>query len=275
LSKIDELLSIMKDLRHPEHGCPWDLEQTFSSIAPYTIEEAYEVAEAIQRRDMEELQEELGDLLFQVVFHAELAAEQGCFDFSGVVDGIVEKMLRRHPHVFGNASIDDAKAQTHAWEQHKQAERLQKRQKQSGTLEPGLLDGVPLALPALTRAVKLQRRAARVGFDWTSLPPIFEKIAEELEEVKQEIAQPANRQHLEAEIGDLFFAVSNLARHLEIDPETALRSSNAKFERRFRTIERLAKDRNRSVDTMTLDELEALYQQVKQTEKAVRNEETG
>ncbi|MCI0504679.1 MAG: nucleoside triphosphate pyrophosphohydrolase [Gammaproteobacteria bacterium] len=257
----------MKELRHPEHGCPWDIEQTFNSIAPYTIEEAYEVADAIQRHDMDDLKEELGDLLFQVVFHTQMAAEQSCFDFDGVVTSIVEKMLRRHPHVFGGAKIKDAKSQTHAWEKHKHAERQQKLHGKAGTEKPGILDGIPIALPALTRAVKLQRRAARIGFDWTSLPPVFEKIAEELEEVKTEIRQQADRQQIEAEIGDLFFAVTNLARHLEIDPETALRSSNTKFERRFRAIETLAGEQNRRLDGMTLDEMEKLYQQIKQAEK--------
>jgi MazG family protein len=257
----------MKELRDPEHGCPWDIEQTFSSIAPYTIEEAYEVADAIQRHDMGELKEELGDLLFQVVFHAQMATEQSCFDFDDVVTGIVEKMLRRHPHVFGDAKIKDAKAQTHAWEKHKHAERQQKSRGKVVTEKPSILDGIPIALPALTRAVKLQRRAARVGFDWTTLPPIFEKIVEELEEVKAEIRAQADRQQIEAEIGDLFFAVSNLARHLEIDPETALRSSSAKFERRFQAIETLAREQNRRLEDMTLDEMETLYQQIKQTEK--------
>jgi MazG family protein len=257
----------MKDLRNPERGCPWDREQTFLSIAPYTIEEAYEVADAIHHNDMNELREELGDLLFQVVFHAQMAAEAGCFDFEDVVEGIVDKMLRRHPHVFGDAKIKDAKAQTHAWEKHKHAERQQKLQKQAGQREPSALDGVPVSLPAITRAVKLQRRAARVGFDWSSLPPIFEKIMEELEEVKREIQQQAGNQLIQDEVGDLLFAVTNLARHLEVDPESAMRHSNAKFERRFRSIENLAREQGRQLEEMTAEEMEVLYQLVKQSEK--------
>lgn len=266
MSSIDRLLNIMKELRHPEHGCPWDLEQSFSSIAPYTIEEAYEVAEAIQRDDMPELQEELGDLLFQVVFHAQIASEMGEFCFDDVVNSIVEKMLRRHPHVFGDAKVKDAREQSHAWEKHKHAERQQKLQMQTDQETPSVLDGVPVALPAITRAVKLQRRAARVGFDWSSLPPIFEKIVEELDEVQQEIMQQADHNLIEDEIGDLFFAVSNLARHLEVDPETAVRRSSAKFERRFRSIEAMAREQQQSLEKMTLDEMETLYQQVKQAE---------
>lgn len=270
MSKIDNLLNIMKELRNPERGCPWDLEQTFSSVAPYTIEEAYEVAEAIQKGDTDELQEELGDLLFQVVFHAQMAEEQGLFGFDDVVNSIVEKMVSRHPHVFGDAEVKDARAQTHAWEKHKHLERQKKLENQPEQQDPSILDGVPIALPAITRAVKLQRRAARVGFDWSSLPPIFEKIEEELDEVKQEIDLQAEQQLIEDEIGDLFFAVSNLARHLDIDPETAVRRSNAKFERRFRSIERLASETNQELQEMTLDEMEMLYQEVKQAENKER-----
>lgn len=267
MSNIDKLLRIMKELRDPQRGCPWDREQTFSSVAPYTIEEAYEVADAIHHNDMDELREELGDLLFQVVFHAEMAAEAGRFSFDDVVDSIVDKMLRRHPHVFGDAKVADARAQTHAWEKHKHAERQQKLQKRSAQTEPSTLDGVPVALPAISRAVKLQRRAARVGFDWTSLPPIFEKILEELEEVKREIEQQADHQLIQDEVGDLLFAVTNLARHLDVDPETAVRYSNAKFERRFHSIEKLAREQGRQLDEMTAEEMEILYQQVKQSEK--------
>lgn len=264
MTSIDKLLNVMKELRDPDHGCPWDREQTFQTIAPYTIEEAYEVSDAIQKEDMLELQDELGDLLFQVVFHAQIAAEQERFDFSDVVNSIVDKMHRRHPHVFGDEQIEDARAQTHAWEKHKHAERQQKK---STAVQLSLLDGIPVALPALTRAVKLQRRAARAGFDWTSIPPILAKIIEELDEVKQEIEQQADHQHIEDEIGDLFFAVSNLARHLEIDPETSIRRSNAKFERRFKAVEALALRQDKQLDKMTIDEMEVLYQQVKQSEK--------
>ena len=264
MSSINKLLLIMKELRDPNNGCPWDKEQTFSTIAPYTIEEAYEVSDAVQRGDMRELQDELGDLLFQVVFHSQLAAEQEYFDFNDVVRSIVEKMRRRHPHVFGDVQIADAKAQTQAWEKHKQAERQQKKQT---TMPVSHLDGVPVALPALTRAVKLQKRAARVGFDWDSVSPILEKIIEELNEVKQEIEQQSDHQLIEDEIGDLFFAVSNLARHLEIDPETSIRRSNAKFERRFKAVEALAMNQDKHLENMNIDEIETLYQQVKQMEK--------
>jgi ATP diphosphatase len=268
LSQIDNLLSIMKQLRDPESGCPWDQQQTFASIAPYTLEEAYEVVDAIQRHDWDELQDELGDLLFQVVFHSQMAAETQKFDFEDVVRGIVDKMRRRHPHVFGDEQIDDAQQQTQAWEQHKEAERRQKQQGAygEGGGVPGILDGVPVALPALTRAVKLQKRAARVGFDWPALEPIFDKIIEELEEVKAEIARNAEKELIEGEIGDLFFAVSNLARQLDIDPERATRLSNAKFESRFRGMEQLARQQKQSPHDLSLDELEVLYQQVKSQE---------
>jgi len=264
LASVEELLSIMRKLRDPDNGCPWDREQTFASIAPYTIEEAYEVADAIQRDDMPHLCEELGDLLFQVVFHAQMAAESGFFDFEDVVSSIVTKMRRRHPHVFGNEQIADAREQTLAWEQHKESERQQKK---SINTNHSILDGVPITLPGLTRAVKLQKRAARVGFDWTSVTPIFEKIVEELNEVKHEVDHQAARKLVEEEIGDLFFAVANLARHLDIDPETAVRRSNNKFEQRFKSVEKLAGEQNRQVAHMSLDEMEELYQQVKRSEK--------
>jgi len=215
---MDKLVNIMKELRNPEKGCPWDIEQTFSTIAPYTIEEAYEVADAIQRQNMEDLREELGDLLFQVVFHAQMAAEIDAFGIDDVVNGIVEKMLRRHPHVFGDEQIDNAEQQTVAWEAHKAAEREKKGQNER--LEPSILDGIPVTLPGLTKAVKLQKRAARVGFDWSSVSDIFLKINEELEEVRHEIEERAAKERVEDEIGDLLFAVTNLARHLNIDPES-------------------------------------------------------
>ena len=265
MTSLEKLLNIMKRLRDPQNGCPWDREQTFATIAPYTIEEAYEVSDAIQRDNMPELCEELGDLLFQVVFHAQMASEKGCFDFEAVSKGIVEKMLRRHPHVFGDEQIADAEAQTQAWEQHKAAERQRKQQNNSNA--PSLLDDVPVSLPGLTRAVKLQKRAARVGFDWHSITPIFDKIREELDEVKQEIDKNASHELVEDEIGDLFFAVSNLARHLGVDPESAIRRSNRKFEQRFKSIEQLASVENKNLAEMTLDEMEVLYQHVKRSEK--------
>ena len=253
----------MKHLRDPEQGCPWDLKQNFSSIAPYTIEEAYEVADAIERQDMADLQEELGDLLFQVVFHAQMAQEEGHFAFGDVVASVCDKMERRHPHVFGDAQIDDADQQTEAWETFKAEERRNKQ----ATTEPGsILDGVGVKLPALMRAEKLQKRAARAGFDWPDIAPVVEKIHEELEEVKRELPVRGEKTALEMEIGDLLFAVVNLARHAQVDPESALRKSNAKFERRFRAIETEILERGETLEKTHLDTMEAIYQQIKQNE---------
>ncbi|HEX4079810.1 MAG TPA: nucleoside triphosphate pyrophosphohydrolase [Rhizomicrobium sp.] len=256
---IAELLAIMRQLRDPERGCPWDREQNFRTIAPYTIEEAYEVAGAIEEEDWPALKEELGDLLFQVVFHAQMADEQGLFDFADIAKAIAEKMLRRHPHVFADAAgIETASAQTIAWEDHKSRERTAKQR--------GLLDDVPTALPALLRALKLQQRAARVGFDWDSAPKVVEKIAEEAGEIAQARDSGAPREKLEDEIGDLLFAVANLARHLGVDPETALRSTNAKFVRRFREIESALARQDRSLTEASLAEMEALWQAAKAKE---------
>ena len=233
---IGRLLQIMARLRTPRGGCPWDLEQNFATIAPYTIEEAYEVADAIDRGDMASLKDELGDLLFQVVFHAQMASEAGDFGFGDVVRNISDKMLRRHPHVFGDASIATAEAQTTAWETHKAAER-QARAEAEGRA-PSVLDGVAAGLPALSRAIKLQNRAARVGFDWPDIAPVFDKISEEIGELRAELAaDSSNLNRLEDELGDVLFVLANLARHLKVDPEAALRRTNAKFERRFQRIE--------------------------------------
>ncbi len=231
---IGRLLAIMAQLRNPEGGCPWDLEQDFATIAPYTIEEAYEVVDAITRADLESLKDELGDLLFQVVFHARMAEERGAFAFADVTRTISDKMVRRHPHVFGAAEVANSEAQTVAWEAHKAAERAAAK---AAGRPAGTLDGVALALPALMRAIKLQNRAARVGFDWPSLAPVFDKLQEELGEVEAEIAAGSPPDRLEDEIGDVLFVVANIARHLKVDPEAALRRTNAKFERRFRKIE--------------------------------------
>jgi len=259
-SDISTLLEIMRRLRDPVGGCPWDIEQTFATIAPYTIEEAYEVAGAIEDENWPALKDELGDFLFQVVFHAQMAAEKKLFDFGDVVSAIVEKMIRRHPHVFeGNARLDSAEAQTVAWEEHKKKERAEKAL--------GLLDDVPRALPALLRAVKLQKRAASVGFDWDSAPKVVEKIAEEAHEIVEAQAQGADTAKLEEELGDLLFAVANLARHLKIDPETALRSTNAKFIRRFGYIEKTLAARGVKPGDATLDEMEALWQDAKKSER--------
>ncbi|HEX3431705.1 MAG TPA: nucleoside triphosphate pyrophosphohydrolase [Rhizomicrobium sp.] len=256
---VSRLLEIMRRLRDRESGCPWDVEQTFATIAPYTIEEAYEVAGAIEAQDWPALKEELGDLLLQVVFHAQMAAEDGLFDFRDVVVAISDKMLRRHPHVFGETKgIDSAAAQTAAWEEHKSRERAARRN--------GLLDDVPAALPALLRALKLQQRAATVGFDWDSPSRVVEKIAEEAAEIAEAQASGAPVERLKDEVGDLLFAAANLARHLGVDPETALRSTNAKFVRRFGQIEKALAERGRSTAEASLDEMEALWQAAKASE---------
>jgi ATP diphosphatase len=252
---IDRLLAIMARLRDPVQGCPWDREQDFATIAPYTIEEAYEVADAIERNDMRGLKDELGDLLFQVVFHARMAEEAGLFGFDDVAKAITDKMERRHPHVFGDVEISSVAAQNEAWEAHKAAER-----QASGGAE-SVLDGVALALPALLRAAKISRRAARIGFDWPNARAVIPKLAEEIAELEAELDQGADAAVVEEEMGDLLFAAANLARKLDIEPETALRRATAKFERRFRRVETLAAERGIGPD---LDALEALWQEVKE-----------
>jgi ATP diphosphatase len=262
---MERLLQVMARLRDPDRGCPWDLEQDFASIAPYTIEEAYEVADAIARGDLAHLRDELGDLLLQVVYHAQMAKEAGLFDFDQVAAAIADKMIRRHPHVFGTAEVDGARAQSRAWETVKAAERASKAEAAAGS--HGVLDDVPLALPALVRAAKLQRRAARVGFDWPEATQVLDKIDEEIAELRTELQGQANQDRLSDEVGDLLFAVVNLARHLEVDGETALRQANAKFERRFRAIEEALRARGRRLEDASLDELEALWQQAKAAER--------
>ncbi len=252
-------------LRDPKTGCPWDQEQDFASIAPYTIEEAYEVAEAIDRQDMAALRDELGDLLLQVVYHAQMADEAGHFTFADVAAGINEKMVRRHPHVFAEASVGDAKAQTRAWEAQKAAERAEKEAKEGEGAGASTLDGVAAALPALLRAEKLQKRAARVGFDWPDREGVFAKISEETAELKAELAKKVPEP--QEELGDLLFACVNLARHLDVDAESALRLANAKFERRFRRIEALLKEAHETIEEATLERLEALWEQVKAEER--------
>jgi nucleoside triphosphate diphosphatase len=261
---LPRLLEVMARLRDPVRGCPWDREQSFRTIAPYTIEEAYEVAEACERGDAAALKDELGDLLFQVVFHARMAEEDGLFAFNDVACAITEKMLRRHPHVFGDAVVADAAAQTVAWEEHKAAERAKAAPAHGPA---GALDGVGIGFSALTRALKLQRRAARVGFDWPEVPPIFDKIDEEIGELRREIASDAAPARLEDEIGDLLFAVVNLARRLAIDPEQALRGTCRKFERRFRHMEAALAGEGSAPMERSLAELEALWQRAKAEEK--------
>ncbi|MBL8297104.1 MAG: nucleoside triphosphate pyrophosphohydrolase [Rhodanobacteraceae bacterium] len=235
MSSIDDLLAIMAALRDPDRGCPWDLQQTFATIAPYTIEESYEVADAIDRGDMPALCDELGDLLFQVVFHAQMASEAGQFGFADVVTAICSKMRRRHPHVFGEAAITDAQAQTLAWEAHKRAERAAR-----GEDDRSILAGISHGMPEWQRALKLQKRAATVGFDWPDVAPVIDKLHEEIEEVRDEFAAGANPSRLTDEIGDLLFVCVNIARHARVDVSAALRHANAKFERRFRRMEQLA-----------------------------------
>jgi ATP diphosphatase len=256
---VSRLLEIMRRLRDPRSGCPWDVEQTFATIAPYTIEEAYEVAGAIEEEDWSGLKEELGDLLLQVVFHARMADERALFDFQDVVLSITDKMLRRHPHVFGEEKgIETAAAQTAAWEEHKSRERAARR--------TGLLEDVPTALPALLRALKLQQRASTVGFDWDSAPKVVEKIAEEAAEIADAEKCGASPDRLQDEIGDLLFAVANLARHLGVDPESALRSTNTKFMRRFGEIEKALAAQNRTPGETSLEEMESLWQAAKASE---------
>jgi MazG family protein len=257
---IERLLAIMARLRDPERGCPWDREQNFATIAPYTIEEAYEVADAIARESMAELKDELGDLLFQVVFHARMAEEAGHFAFGDVADAISDKMERRHPHVFGDVEIRDAAQQTVAWEAHKAAERGAKNEGK------GALAGVPIALPALLRAEKLGKRAARVGFDWPDPAAVLEKVREETAEIEAAVKDKEPEERIGQEIGDLLFAAAQLARHYRINPETALRDANARFERRFGHVEHALAAKGRSPAESNMDELESLWGEAKKAE---------
>lgn len=260
---IDRLLSIMARLRDPQSGCPWDVKQSFATIAPYTIEEAYEVADAIEQGDMQALKDELGDLLLQVVFHARMAEEDGHFSFADVAEAISDKMVSRHPHVFGDHKADTPDEVKVTWEDQKARERAAKAAARGNGETASALDGVTAALPALLRAEKLQKRAARVGFDWPMVAPVFEKIEEEVGEIREVIDEGGDPDKLEDEVGDLLFAAVNLSRHLGVDPEAALRRSNAKFERRFRAMETLLAADGQKADDQSLDALEALWQAVK------------
>ena len=261
------LIDIMAKLRDKNTGCAWDVAQNFSTIAPYTIEEAYEVADAIQRADMDELKEELGDLLFQVVFHSQMAREAGAFEITDVVEAINAKMIRRHPHVFGDESSRTEDQQVAAWEVIKAQERAAKGQPEDPA---SALDGVALALPALLRAEKLQKRAARVGFDWTEADDIFDKLAEETGEVREAI-ETGDPDKIEDELGDLLFVAANLSRRLNVDPEQALRRANAKFERRFRAMEGLAEQDGQDFAALDIDAQESLWQRVKQQERVTQD----
>ena len=271
---IGRLIEIMAALRNPDRGCPWDVEQSFASIVPYTIEEAYEVADAIERGDTEDLREELGDLLLQVVFHARMAEEAGLFDFGGVVDAITAKLIRRHPHVFGDAGGLDSKAVKALWGSIKAEEkrvRAEARRSAGARAEApsGALGDVPLSLPALSRALKLQEKAGKVGFDWDDVGAVVAKLREEVAEVEAEIGD-RSAERLSDEVGDLLFAAVNLARHLDVDPEAALRGANAKFERRFAHIERRLAEGGRKPEGADLDEMDALWLEAKRFERRQR-----
>lgn len=264
---IDDLLRIMAALRDPQSGCPWDVQQNFATIAPYTIEEAYEVADAIDHNDMVALRDELGDLLLQVVFHARMAQETGAFDFAGVVAAICEKMISRHPHVFPDAEgkvekVGNAAAQTVAWDEHKRRERAA-----AGAVDTSVLAGIPRGLPEWQRALKLQKRAARVGFDWSDPRPVLDKLAEEIGEVRHELDHGADAARLTDEIGDVLFVGVNLARLAKVDWSAALRTANAKFERRFRRMEALAAADGATLDGMSLAEQDAYWDRAKAEEK--------
>jgi ATP diphosphatase len=267
---IADLLAIMARLRDPDGGCPWDVRQTFATIAPYTIEEAYEVADAIDRNDMSDLRDELGDLLLQVVFHARMAQEQGAFAFADVVAAISDKMLRRHPHVFAGGSVEDVEAQAREWEEHKRRER-----DAAGHEDGSALAGIARGLPEWQRALKLQKRAATVGFDWPGPEPVIAKLHEEIDEVRVEFAAVAAdpgdvraRDRLEDEIGDLLFVCANVARHAKVDPGSALRRANAKFERRFRAMEALAAADGTPLSVLPLQAQDRYWDRAKAAEKA-------
>jgi MazG family protein len=257
----------MAALRHPETGCPWDLQQDFASIAPYTLEEAYEVTDAIERSNMEDLKEELGDLLLQVVFHARMAEEAALFSFDDVVEAISDKMIRRHPHVFNDGTADNADAVRKSWEEIKAEEKAAKSKAAADTLPNSLMNDIPLTLPGLSRAVKMQNRAARIGFDWPDIEPVFDKLHEEIDEVRAAITSGA-QDAMEDEVGDLLFVVANIARHLKIDPEKAVRRTNGKFIARFKHVETLAVQSGK--DDLTLEELEAFWQSAKKAKKDAR-----
>lgn len=262
MQEIEQLQTIMKALRDPVNGCPWDIEQDFSTIAPYTVEEAYEVADAIERNDMEDLKSELGDLLFQVIYHSRMAEEAGEFVFQDVVNQINEKLVRRHPHVFADEKVEDLKQLGQRWEQHKQQERDKKNGKEN--CNNSVLNGITSALPALRWSHKIQKRAAATGFDWPDLNPVFEKLDEELAELKAEIAQQNNQTRILDEFGDVLFVCVNLAMHLDINAEQALRYANRKFISRFSMMEQLMISDDRKFDDCNLEQMEVYWQKSKQ-----------
>ncbi|MHA2784594.1 nucleoside triphosphate pyrophosphohydrolase [Vibrio harveyi] len=261
---IEQLEQIMAKLRDPESGCPWDLKQTFDTIVPHTIEETYEVVDAIQNRDWSNLQEELGDLLFQVIFYSQMAKEQGLFEFSDVVETISEKLTRRHPHVFSEVEFDSEEAINANWEAEKAKEKAQ-----LGKAEESILDSIPNSLPALSRATKIQKKCAKFGFDWGSLGPVVGKVQEEIEEVMEEVLQiTPDEEKVELELGDLLFATVNLSRHLGKDPEVALAKANLKFSKRFKGVETKVAAHGKQLTDFTLDELDSMWDEVKREERS-------
>lgn len=261
MDNVQKLIEVMARLRDPAGGCPWDLQQTFASLIPFTLEEAYEVADCIERGALDDLRDELGDLLFQVVFYARLAEERGLFGFDEVAAAIVDKLVRRHPHVFGDAAVDDARQQSAAWEAHKARERHAAAGEAAGALH-----GVSRTLPALVRAQKLQRRAARVGFDWSDMAGVFAKLDEEIEELRAELDSGADAQRVEDELGDLLFTCVNLVRHAGLDAETALRRANRKFERRFTAMERTLRDQGVELEQADAERLDTAWRAVKDSD---------
>ncbi len=265
-NNIEQLLTIMQQLRNPEGGCPWDKKQTFQSIVTHTIEEAYEVADAIEKKDFTELKSELGDLLFQVVFYAQLAKEQNLFEFKDIIDTLSEKLIRRHPHVFSESEFADEQAVDANWEAEKEKERALKAQTENK--QESVLDNIPSALPALNRAYKIQKRCARVGFDWNTLTPVVDKIKEEIDEVlvevqRDDLSEQQKQARIEDELGDLLFANVNLVRHLHCNPEQVLRQANNKFEKRFRLVELQVLKQGRQMADCSLQELERIWQEIK------------
>lgn len=263
MDEIKTLLKIMSDLRNPDGGCPWDVKQTFESIAAYTVEEAYEVADAIERKDMDELKSELGDLLFQVVFHAQMASEKKQFDFVDVVNAINNKLIRRHPHVFAGKKTADEEELYRDWENHKKKERAEKEKLDESDQIKSYLDGIASSMPALRWSEKLQKRAAHHGFDWQSIAPVFDKLQEEIDELKAEIIIEDNQERITDEMGDILFASVNLSRHLGVNPEQALRDSNRKFMSRFKVVEQLLSEDGRQMEECSVVELEEYWQRVK------------
>ncbi|ORU89756.1 MAG: nucleoside triphosphate pyrophosphohydrolase [Cycloclasticus sp. symbiont of Poecilosclerida sp. M] len=259
-NNMDKLLQIMRALRDKETGCPWDIKQDFKTIAPYTLEEAYEVVDAIERDDMEQLQDELGDVLFQVVYHTQMAEEKGAFDFTDVLQGICEKLIRRHPHVFKGEQIEE-KDLAKEWEKHKKSERNEKESE--APIKNSLLEDVTLAIPAMRRAYKLQIKAASVGFDWQEVAPVVEKLDEEISELKEQLARANNQRRVEEELGDVLFSCVNIARHIGVDAEGALRGANQRFFERFSYIEEQLRKNNKTLEACDVEEMERLWLEAK------------